>query len=359
MHIKLNQFLFFILFSVLNISSSFAGSKFSSSFSCTDSTKVCVSSGTRLIGGLKVHRDCWEWSYKKTCTIPSKDDCKSYEHCYEIGIKDCVLKDTYGNCVNQRKEFSCKRQLEDSIEKEIVRRKPTAEDAQKIVCEGVPCLDGNCVDKSYIQDSSLAEMASMLNMLSKIKGADSGSYQLFKGSSQHCSKKPSGYMNCCKIKGWGGGLGAKCSRDERDLSDRRSKNLCIYVGKSTSGKSPFHVNKHHFCCFSDMLNKVFQVEARKQLGIGFGSGGSPDCRGITLDEIQKLDFEKMDLSEFESDVARKMKVPSVSDISERTKETITKFKSTPMPDSGALMDKSKNPPINDKYLPKSLEEDYE
>jgi hypothetical protein len=82
--------------------------------------------------------------------------------------------------------------------------------------------------------------------------------------------------------------------------DQRAKNLCVYVGKQNKGAMKTVV-KHHFCCFPTMLDKVIQVEARKQLGMNFGSGGNAICRGLTLEEIQKLDFSKMDFAEFIED----------------------------------------------------------
>ena len=85
-----------------------------------------------------------------------------------------------------------------------------------------------------------------------------------------------------------------------DLIDKREKKLCVYVGKTISKVMGMtNVIKHHYCCFANILEKVVQVEGRGgQLGINFGSGASPNCQGLTLDEIKKLDFNKIDFSEF-------------------------------------------------------------
>jgi conjugal transfer mating pair stabilization protein TraN len=157
-------------------------------------------------------------------------------------------------------------------------------------------------------------------------------FQLFEGFDQHCTKKPAGYMSCCKVKGWGSHLGASCNADEVKLQNLRERNLCVYVGKSTSGISPVHTNKHHFCCFGNMLNKVIQVEGRKQLAMDFGQGGFPNCRGLTLEEIMRLDFERIDFSEFILEVKKKMKVPNVGDVQMRAKSSV-----------GAIPDKSERP----------------
>jgi hypothetical protein len=63
---------------------------------------------------------------------------------------------------------------------------------------------------------------------------------------------------------------------------------------------------------------VIQVGGRKQLGMSFGSGSSPDCRGFTLEEINKIDWDKVDFAEFIEDLKVKFgggyKAPSAGDL---------------------------------------------
>ena len=298
-----------------------AGNRFISSYSCQDAVKTCASSGVRIVDGFSVHRDCWEWSYVKTCNYPSSDDCKNFSHCYAVADLPCLLRDNYGACVNLQKEFSCKSWEPVTIDKEMVRTGVVEKEGKdRLVCKGVPCIDGNCVDKSYFTDGDMMDSVSKLYALSQMKGAMDLNFKLFAGFSQSCSKKATSYTNCCStsLKGWGSNLGAKCTKDEQDLVDKRKKNLCVYVGKQnrqTMGITT--VVKHHYCCFGSLLNKVIQVEGRKQLGINFGSGGRTDCRGLTLAEIMQLDFDKMDFSEFFQDILKRMRIPKVGDISAR------------------------------------------
>ena len=323
MHIKLTYslILLFIMNIILSAQSLASISRFTTDYPCVDSAKFCSSSGYRIVDGVRVHRDCWEWSHNKTCDIPSRNDCSSFSHCYEIRLKDCIIWDRYGNCLNQRKEFSCKKRNVEYLTEPTLKYTPTGDEALRVVCSGIPCIDGNCIDKSYNMDADIMKSISQLYAASKAAGASDMSFRLFPGFSQHCTKKPSNYINCCANKGWGEVLGASCSKDERDLQKQREKKLCVYVGKNISGRSPLHIIKHHFCCFDNILNKVFQVEARKQLGIGFGSAASPDCRGLTLDEIISLDFERIDFSEFVTEIKSKMKIPNISDIDSRIRDS--------------------------------------
>lgn len=276
--------------------------RFSSNYPCSDIVKTCLASGTRVIDGFEVTKDCWEYRYQKTCDYPSKNDCQLYEHCYLVANLECLLKDSLGNCVNQRREFSCKSWQVSNKENKEARVDLVAKDGKEgLVCTSVPCIDGNCVDKSYLTNGEMMDAISKLYAARHMKPDKDGNFNLFAGFNSHCSKKMAGYSNCCPetTKGWGRQLGAKCTKDEISLINLRSKNLCVYVGKVASKTaSVTTVTKHHFCCFGNMLNKVVQVEGRKQLGLNFGSGGSPNCRGLTLAEIKELDFSQMDFSEF-------------------------------------------------------------
>lgn len=272
-------------------------------YSCTDENKRCLSSGIRNIDGIDVHKDCWEYSYTKTCNYQSKDDCKLYSSCYWVGDRECILKDTLGNCVNLRREFSCERLEDVPIEKEkATEGLVVLQERGKLLCKGVPCIDGNCVDKSYLTNGEMMDAISKLHAAKNMKPDSAQNFNLFAGNGQHCSKKVAGYTNCCAISGgngWGREVGAGCSRDEITLMQNRKKNLCIYVGKTESKKLGVKdVTKHYFCCFGNMLDKVMQVEARRQLGQNFGSGGRPDCSGLNMDEIQRLDFSRIDFGEF-------------------------------------------------------------
>ena len=303
-----------------------SGTRFSSKYPCTDNGRTCTSSGVRMVDGFQVHKDCWQYSYSKTCNYPSKNNCSQYSHCYAVADLPCLLRDNYGNCVNLHKEFSCKSWQPVTIDQEMVRTGLVEKEGkEQLVCKGVPCIDGNCVDKSYMTDGDMMDSVSKLYAVSQMKGVMDLNFKLFAGFAQNCSKKAVSYSNCCStsLKGWGKNLGAKCKKDEQDLIDKRQKNLCVYVGKEnkqTMGITT--IVKHHYCCFGGMLNKVIQVQGRKQLGINFGNGGNPNCRGLTLSEIMQLDFDKMDFSEFFADILKRMKIPKIGDISARVNASL-------------------------------------
>lgn len=298
--------------------------RFKSRYNCEDSTRKCTSRGKRIIEGLEAERDCWDWSYSKVCDYPSVDDCGQYNHCYFVRDVKCFLKDSLGNCIDMKREFSCKDWEVIEVENETARTgfyEKRGKDS--LICKGVLCIDGHCVDKSYMTNGEMMDSLSKLYATSEMNPDKKGKFNLFEGSSHHCNKKIAGYTNCCRadIKGWGKNLGAKCSKDENILSEMRAKNLCVYVGAESVKKAGLRVaTKHRYCCFGNMLDKVIQVEGRKQLRKSFGTGSRPNCRGLTLEEIQKIDWSKVDFGEFIEDLkikfAKDLKLPTAGDLTE-------------------------------------------
>jgi len=195
----MNRLVIFITLFVISSSYALAGSRFNSSYPCSNAGKYCVSSGTREVEGFQVTRDCWEWAYTKKCNYPSKNDCSKYGHCYSLGQRDCLLRDSVGNCVNLKKEFSCKRWTPVVLESDTVRYGTRDKDGiEGLVCEGVPCIDGNCINKSYEMDEDMVSSVAQLGALSQGK-SDGVNFKIFEGQVRHCTKKPAGYHNCCKV----------------------------------------------------------------------------------------------------------------------------------------------------------------
>jgi len=95
--------------------------------------------------------------------------------------------------------------------------------------------------------------------------------------------------SCCGISGWFKG---ECKNEEKALKKMREAGLCVYVGKYCSNKvlGQCLEEKRSYCCFNSKFAKVLQTCGRSQLGIGWGSGKSPNCRGFTVEEFASIDF---------------------------------------------------------------------
>ncbi len=64
-----------------------------------------------------------------------------------------------------------------------------------------------------------------------------------------------------------------------------------------------------------------------QLHIGFGGASSPDCRGITVEELQRIDFNMLDFTNFMDDLMKNQKIPENDVLTNKTKERIKEIMS--------------------------------
>jgi conjugal transfer mating pair stabilization protein TraN len=65
----------------------------------------------------------------------------------------------------------------------------------------------------------------------------------------------------------------------------------------------------NYCCFNSKLARIIQEQGRPQLGRSFGDPKNPDCSGLTIGDIMKIDFSKVDFSEFIADIKPKLPNP--------------------------------------------------
>ena len=101
---------------------------------------------------------------------------------------------------------------------------------------------------------------------------------------------------------------SSCEPEELTLAQHRAMNVCTrvpsasYCTKKILGSCV--ETKHMFCCYNSVLAKVISTEGKKQLGLPASFGkGNPNCDAIPVEQIQLLDFNKMDMSEFYSSIS--------------------------------------------------------
>lgn len=99
----------------------------------------------------------------------------------------------------------------------------------------------------------------------------------------------------------------QCEPSEQALMLKKGQNLCRYIGTYCSKGEKFGCieRSESYCCFNSRLARIIQEEGRKQTGKSWGTAKNPDCSGFTLEELEALDFEAMDLSEFEAEIKAK------------------------------------------------------
>jgi hypothetical protein len=111
-----------------------------------------------------------------------------------------------------------------------------------------------------------------------------------------------------------------CDQQEQILAMRRGQNLCTEIGTYCSSELKLLFIKiciektKSFCCYNSRLARIINEQGRAQIGKSWGSPKSPNCSGFTQSEFAAIDFSRIDLSEFMSEVMASIQIPSASGI---------------------------------------------
>lgn len=261
-----------------------------------------------------VHQDCWAYRDSYLTQSESEGTCWAYIHNAACNVvnQQCVDQGD-GACLHANITYSCETKMK----------------GEGQVCgDELFCTDGSCVLDNNGKNDMFAKAASELAAVAAagkdVAELNSNDVKIFTGKGVSCKKFAAGFSNCCKDSGWGQDVGlASCSSDEKALGKAKEKRLTVYVGEYCSKKvlGICLEKKRGYCEFDSKLAQIVQQQGRSwQLGIGFGSGKSPDCRGITPKELQKIDFSKVDFSAFYDDLNSGSDIPADNNQMEKMKE---------------------------------------
>ena len=173
------------------------------------------------------------------------------------------------------------------------------------------CVGAGCETVQPRSNTGFANAATRLNMAVELGGEkfDRDDMRFFKGTRRACTIRLFGLANCCRNDGLLEGL-AGCSASERELARERHDGNTHYLGKRCAKKTFFGIcirREKVWCTFGSKLGRILQEQGRGQLGRGWG-----DCRGFTVAEIERIDFDRLDLSEFTENMLDGSMEPSVS-----------------------------------------------
>ena len=263
----------------------------------------------------QIHQDCWEYSYHYLINESSDNECKKYEdnpNC-TAAERECLLQEN-GSCIRHRVKYQCQKTVK----------------TDGYVCgDKFFCSDGSCSDIENNVNSDFGHAVSQLATLAqagKDIGLNANNLRAFSGRPMYCRRSGFGFSDCCKDSGWGHKVGlAKCSSEENALGQAKEKKLVVYVGTFCSKKilKKCVRRKSSYCVFDNKLARIIQYQGRSgQLGIGFGGASSPDCRGMSVDELQKIDFNRMDYSDFYDELNERTNMPDKNQIMEHMKNSI-------------------------------------
>jgi conjugal transfer mating pair stabilization protein TraN len=305
--------------------------------SCEFAEEVCIEGPeVRNINGKEIKKDCWKWEKKYVCRKASLnsfiDECSEFKqdkNCKEIA-RECLYKNQKSNeCEHYEVEYNC-------TNKEIVKRE---------CIKNKFCIGDICKEKQRSSHNDFGKSISYLNILAGMKSSDlegckcpnsketctpneidTRSCKFFSGNNYVC-RCHTGELNCCGDRGFLRGI-FKCNQSEKDLIPKRQSGLCHHVGSWRGKKLEFYKKWQSHCCFKSKIAKIIQVQGRAQLHIEWGDRKNPDCKALTLDEIKRIDFSKIDFSEAFSEFEVKSKA-SIDGKQPNMKSKIEDLKNSP------------------------------
>jgi conjugal transfer mating pair stabilization protein TraN len=117
-----------------------------------------------------------------------------------------------------------------------------------------------------------------------------------------------------------------CEQKEQILAMRRGQNLCHEVGTYCSKKLPIVktcVEKtKSYCCYNSRLARIINEQGKAQIGKSWGSPEGPNCSGFTPSEFERIDFSKIDLSEFIAEIMANVKMPDLGSMGQQVQSTV-------------------------------------
>ncbi|HFI9384223.1 type-F conjugative transfer system mating-pair stabilization protein TraN [Vibrio parahaemolyticus] len=273
---------------------------------CQQVEKICIEGeGTRTINGIPTYLDCWKYQLNHVCDLPN--GCDSLPNDCEAQAETSCSLMLNGVCVEQTIPHICS-------------EKQCSETS--LLCgEESFCLDGDCFEEMPTTDGSFDESLASLAALADAADGIGDPPMIFTGNAMKCTDKAFGFADCCKDSGWGVGIGLdQCNEEEKALGQAKEQGVTISLGSycASSFLGACTRKKKTYCVFDSKLARIIQQQGVKgQLGIGLGSAKNPICGAITPEQLQEIDFELIDFSDFYGDMHDNANLPSEEEIKDR------------------------------------------
>jgi len=259
---------------------------------------------------------CWQYQDSYIVPVNSTGNCArlmSDRNC-TIAARGCTEAEG-GTCMHEQDTYQCQ----------------TTFTSQGLLCGGqYLCQTGDCNgtdgagDNGF--DTAVAKLAGLASAGDDVKNGDQINIKAFTGQALYCRKAMAGFSNCCVDTGWGNSSGlANCNSDEMAIGKAKAKKVTVLVGEACN-KAVLGVcvqKKQAYCVFGGKLARIIQEQGRRdQLHVSFGSGDSPDCRGITVPELQAINFDLINFQDFYSDLMANQKIPDSATMVQQAKDRI-------------------------------------
>ena len=293
---------------------------------------------TRTINGMEVTRAWWRRDRFWDCTDPALEEtCQPFEGnpvCTQTDHEVCLATAADGTCIQVEYAYDC--QVDPTFEAN---------------CEAINvCVGDNCAGIDPDPSTDFPKAAAWLNVLDSmaddfgcskegdIIDPDTGEVDLaacptdlagmllfypdiFVGEMEFCTE---GLVNCCDNPDNG-----SCNQSARDLQLARDAGTDHYLETECNQEvfgSCINLSRY-YCTYKTKFARVLQEQAHLQTDVQFREWwrGDDACPGITIDQLELLDWEQIDLSEFFGDMLEAIDIPLESEVSDRLTGGVTQF----------------------------------
>lgn len=248
---------------------------------CTDSN------ATRVIDGIPVTRDCWQYDATYSCASAKADECRAQRD------KGCMQ--TRSRCA-QTKNNAC------SLYEQVYSCQETVCPATVSCVKNLFCADGDCTEHLATQNDDFGSSVIPLAVVGEA-GREFSKTQasLFSGHPVQCKIWFWELIDCCSNKGWADKIHLDlCREEDKELGKAKLNYLAHYVGEYCSIKDPILgtclEHKRTYCVFDSKMARIVQEEGRLgQLNPNaLGDAEHATCAGLSVAELQQLDMGRID-----------------------------------------------------------------
>ena len=167
--------------------------------------------------------------------------------------------------------------------------------------DDIACGSGQC-DSAKVETSDdiqegIIRLGSLAGSAEAVAAnqVHSGEAAIFRGQPLECKKYIIGFRDCCTDGGWGDWI-KSCPGNLQELQRAKHENRAVYLGSYKKHRLDLS-HLHVYCVFPSKLAGIVQIQGRaNQLHIPFGQVKSPNCRGLTPEELERINFKLLDLS---------------------------------------------------------------
>jgi conjugal transfer mating pair stabilization protein TraN len=93
-----------------------------------------------------------------------------------------------------------------------------------------------------------------------------------------------------------------CEIPEYELAAKKQLKVCKDLGTYCDSKDPITglclIRKESYCCYNTPLARILNEQIKPQLGMGFGTAEAPECTGIKVEDLDKVDWSQVNLDEW-------------------------------------------------------------